>query len=104
MFFTVNEFCKKYSLSIISKYNDWCVSYCIKDNQYKNNNSLLNKTYTWCNSIIEFLENGNMNSFGPGKYRFIYKHLVKCDFGSREYLLKFNENYSRFVSLRKYDF
>jgi hypothetical protein len=67
-------------------------------------NQLLNKTYIWENSNIEFLENGKMNAFGAGKYSFIDKYLVKCDFGGREHLLKFNENYSRFISVRKDDF
>ena len=68
------------------------------------NNQLLKKTYIWGNSNIEFLENGNMNAFGKGKYRFINKYLVKCDFGGREHLLKFNQDYSRFISVRKNDF
>ena len=67
-------------------------------------NQLLNKKYVWENSNIEFLENGNMNAFGQGKYIFIDKYLVKCYFGGREHLLKFNENYSRFLSVRRDDF
>ena len=67
-------------------------------------NQLLNKKYTWENSNIEFLENGEMNAFGVGKYCFIDKYLVKCDFGGREHLLKFNDNYSTFISVRKGDF
>tara|TARA_B100001113_G_scaffold90384_1_gene72333 strand:+ start:1456 stop:3072 length:1617 start_codon:yes stop_codon:yes gene_type:complete len=67
-------------------------------------NKLLNKKYVWGNSIIEFLENGKMNAFGTGKYRFIDKYLIKCDFGGREHLLKFNDDYSRFISIRKDDF
>ncbi len=67
-------------------------------------NQLLNKTYVWENSNIEFLEDGKMNAFGAGKYSFIDKYLVKCDFDGREHLLKFNENYSRFISVRKDDF
>lgn len=70
----------------------------------RNNNSLINNKYTWENSNIEFLENGNMNAFGAGKYRFIDKYLIKCDFGGREHLLKFNDDYSRFISIRKDDF
>jgi hypothetical protein len=45
-----------------------------------------------------------MNTFGAGKYRFIDKYLIKCDFGGREHLLKFNDDYSRFISDRKDDF
>ena len=67
-------------------------------------NQLLNKKYVWENSNIEFLENGKMKAFGEGKYSFIDKYLVKCDFGGREHLLKFNEDYSTFISVRKDDF
>lgn len=67
-------------------------------------NQLLNKKYVWNNSNIEFLENGKMNAFGVGKYRFINKYLIKCDFGGGEHLLKFNDDYSRFISVRKKDF
>ena len=65
---------------------------------------IYNKKYTWENSSIEFLENGKMNAFGNGKYNFINKYLVKCHFGKREHLLKFNKDYSRFISVRKDDF
>ena len=64
----------------------------------------INKKYVWENSNIEFLENGKMNAFGMGKYEFIDKYLVKCYFGGREHLLKFNNDYSQFTSLRKDDF
>ena len=85
----------------------------VNDNKYflldnkkyvKNKNQLLNKKYVWENSNIEFLENGKMNAFGQGQYEFIDKYLVKCDFGGREHLLKFNGNYSSFFSVRKNDF
>ena len=74
----------------------------------KNNNTdivlFYNKIYKWNNSTITFLKDGNMNAFGAGKYRFIDKYLIKCDFGGREHLLKFNDDYSRFISIRKDDF
>lgn len=73
-------------------------------NQLLNYHSILNKTYIWENSNIEFLENGKMNAFGTGKYRFIDKYLVKCDFGGREHILKFNQSYSTFISVRQDDF
>lgn len=65
---------------------------------------LLNKKYAWENSKIEFLKNGKMNAFGEGTYEFIGKYLVKCNFGTRDHLLKFNEDYSTFISIRKTDF
>ena len=65
---------------------------------------LIYKKYIWGNSTIEFLKDGNMNAFGNGKYKFIDKYLVKCHFDGRVHLLKFNENYSKFISVRKDDF
>tara|TARA_B100000401_G_scaffold436142_1_gene379068 strand:+ start:2332 stop:4014 length:1683 start_codon:yes stop_codon:yes gene_type:complete len=67
-------------------------------------NYLSNKIFIWENSTIIFLENGKMKAFGLGEYYFIDKYLVKCDFGNREHLLKFNKDYSQFISVRKDDF
>ena len=94
---------KKYNPSIVH------VPWKIKNEHilrelFYNASPLLKKTYIWMNSNIEFLENGKMNAFGQGEYEFIDKYLVKCHFGGREHLLKFNENYSRFISVRKDDF
>ena len=70
----------------------------------KDRNPLLgNKKFTWGTSIVTFLEDGNMDAFGPGEYSFINEHLVKCNFGGRRHLLKVSEDYSRFVSVRKGD-
>lgn len=71
---------------------------------YSVNTHLLNKPYKWKNSTITFLENGNMNAFGIGKYNFIDTHLVKCVFGNQQHLLKFNQDFSLFISVRKNDF
>lgn len=76
------------------------------DTSISNNYNLngLYKKYTWNKSVIQFLENNKMKVFGQGKYHFIDKYLVKCDFGGREHLLKFNQNYSSFISIRRGDF
>ena len=75
-----------------------------KELKLTNNNSLINKTYIWDNSNIEFLENGKMKAFGHGRYSFINKYLLRCYFGGRKHLLKFNQDYSKFISVRKDDF
>lgn len=67
-------------------------------------NPILNKKYKWQSSNITFLENNTMDAFGIGKYKFVDKYLVKCDFGDREHLLEFNNDYSKFTSIRKDDF
>ena len=67
-------------------------------------NPLLNKTYKWENSTIIFLENGKMNAFGHGEYKFVDKYLVKCEFGYKSHLLKFTEDFAEFISIRRNDF
>ena len=69
----------------------------------KINKQLINQKYKWEDSTITFLENGIMNAFGTGKYLFIDKYLVKCYFGGRLHLLKFNHYYSIFISVREDD-
>jgi hypothetical protein len=66
-------------------------------------NPLLNNTYIWEQSYIKFLPNSEMDAFGYGKYRFLDKYLVNCIFGGREHILKFNKDYSKFLSIRKDD-
>lgn len=68
-------------------------------------NQLLNKTYTWNNSSLTFLENGTLHILNSkGKYSFIENNLIKCNLKDDEYLLKFNEDYTGFISIRKGDF
>mgnify|MGYP001340103077 CR=1 FL=1 len=61
--------------------------------------------YTWENndSSITFLEKGNMDAFGKGKYQFVNEALVVAEFGNRTHILKFNPTFSDFVSIRKDD-
>ena len=63
-----------------------------------------NIKYKWGKSHITFLENGKVEGFINGTYNFLDKYLVKCNFDGREHLLKFNQDYSQFISIRKYDF
>ena len=64
----------------------------------------LNRTYKWKNSCITFLENGVLDANGKNTYYCVDIYRVKCDFDGEEYLLKFDENYSSFISIRKKDF
>ena len=67
-------------------------------------NTLINKKYKWNNSTIIFLQDYKMKALGHGNYQFIDNYLVKCNFGKRQHLLKFNKDYSKFISIRKGDF
>ena len=62
-------------------------------------NNLLNKTFSWNNSSIKFL-NFKMNAFGAGLYNYIDEFLVKADFGNEEHILRFNNNFTNFTSIR----
>lgn len=94
---------EKYNPSIV--HVPWKTKYeHILRELFYNASPLSKKTYIWLNSNIEFLENGRMNAFGQGEYEFIDKYLVKCHFGGTRHLLKFNENYSRFISVREDNF
>jgi hypothetical protein len=76
------------------------------NNIYTNN--LINKTYSWGNNHIYFLEdykiNAFGNSFGNGNYKFKNNYIVEANFGNKEHILKFNNDYTKFTSIRKGDF
>ncbi len=93
------KFDQNYSSFISIRHGDFDL---VKGN-YFNNSYLINKTYTWEDSSILFLENDQMKAFGPGKYYFIEIHKVKCNFGGRVHLLEFNQDYSSFTSVREED-
>jgi hypothetical protein len=65
--------------------------------------SLKNKTYTWGNSYIKFVDNFKMDAFGDGEYRIIDKHNIIAKFGGRIHHLMFNDDYTSFISTRKGD-
>jgi hypothetical protein len=65
--------------------------------------SLENKTYSWGNSYIKFLDNFQMDAFGEGNYKFIDKQNIIANFGGREHSIKFNIDYTEFSSTRKDD-
>jgi hypothetical protein len=66
-------------------------------------NHITNKTYTWQNDTITFSENGKMNAFGIGNYIQTYRHVFQADFGCKQHILKFNNNYTEFISMRVCD-
>jgi hypothetical protein len=62
-----------------------------------------NKIYSWENNTIIFLNNNLMDAFGIGYYKFIDINNIKSNFGKREHILNFNDNYTQFTSTRKDD-
>ena len=67
------------------------------------NNNLKNKTYTWEDSHIKFLDYFKMNAFGEGHYEFVDKNNIIATFGGRTHYIKFSDNYTSFSSTRKDD-
>ena len=61
----------------------------------------MNKIYTWGNSYITFLDNYKMDAFGKGNYKIIDKYNIIANFGSIDHNIKFNEDYTEFISIRK---
>ena len=74
----------------------------------KNTNITLNldtkiledKTYSWGNSSITFLKNGQMNAFGKGDYKKTNTYTVQANFGNRKHMIKFNDDFTEFTSTR----
>ena len=62
-----------------------------------------NKTYTWENSYIKFLDNFKMDAFGEGNYKIIDKQQIIANFGGRIHYISFNIDYTEFSSTRKDD-
>jgi len=66
-------------------------------------NNLENKTYTWEKSYIKFLDNFKIDAFGEGYYKFINKRNIIAYFGGRKHIIKFNHDYTSFLSNRPDD-
>jgi GR25 family glycosyltransferase involved in LPS biosynthesis len=65
--------------------------------------NLINKTYIWEDSNIKFLDNLKMDAFGDGFYKIIDEYNIIAYFGKKEHNIKFNDNYTSFVSIRTGD-
>jgi hypothetical protein len=75
-------------------------------NNSTNNQSIIdieNKTYIWEADTITFLKNCKMQAFGDGYYIYVDKYNIEAHFGCRIHNIKFNEDYSEFVSTRNDD-
>lgn len=64
---------------------------------------IINKTYTWEKSSITFLSNFNMDAFGKGNYAIVDKQNIIARFGNKTHVIKFNNNYTEFISIREGD-
>lgn len=64
---------------------------------------IINKTFSWENGHIKFLDNFKMDAFGEGNYNIIDKQNIIANFGGRIHNISFNINYTEFSSIRKDD-
>ena len=64
-----------------------------------------NKIYSWGNSgsNIKFFYNFKIDAFGEGKYTIVDDYNIIAYFGDREHDIKFNDDYTKFVSIRRGD-
>ena len=73
----------------------------------KNNINIINKSYSWEDTSITFLENNKMNALGDGQYVELNTifgfHFVLTDFGSTKYTLIFNDDYTEFTSIANHN-
>lgn len=65
---------------------------------------LENKTYTWKDSVITFLENGKIDTFEEGHYKFLYNKTIAAIFDGKEHHISFDDDFTSFSSIRKGDF
>lgn len=63
----------------------------------------LNKTYSWEQCSITFLEGGLIDAFGGGTFTQLSKFELESRFGGRIHNIVFNEDYTEFVSTRRDD-
>ena len=86
--------------------------FILDDLFHRKYNTILNKKYIWDtnNKIqankIEFCKDSivKTNFSKNGAYIYKSKYLVESNFGGRSHILKFNANYTKFISIRKGDF
>jgi hypothetical protein len=96
-----NKYFKNY---IKSKYPVYITDNNIEHIGNLNNgiNNIINSKYCWGDPelYIKFLDNYKMDAFGDGYYKIVDNHNIIAYFGQREHNIKFNENYTKFISVR----
>lgn len=64
---------------------------------------LTDKKYSWESDTITFLENGYIDAFGEGAYTQLDTHVFLANFGFRNHVITFTDDYKYFVSVRRDD-
>ena len=68
--------------------------------------SLLGKIYSWgsTNGVIQFDENRLLTTWAYGTYKWLNSHLLEASWNGYVHILKMDERYTSFISIRKGDF
>jgi hypothetical protein len=79
-----------------------------------NNSKIINKVYNWNNTKINFIENcicrkesersEDPSLFSEGEYNLFNNRIAFLKLNDIEYIIKFNESYTYFVSIRQHDY
>jgi hypothetical protein len=64
---------------------------------------LTDKKYLWESKTITFLENGYVDAFGKGTYTQLDSHTFLVNFGFRNHIITFTDDYKYFASVRRGD-
>lgn len=75
----------------------------IIENKIDDINYIIKKKYEWEESYIKFLDYVRMDAFGRGYYKVIDNYNIIANFGKREHNIRFNDDYTEFISIRKGD-
>jgi len=81
----------------ISKYDRMMIFW---NNVMNRKGVLINKTYSWNDNAITFLEDNIMYAFGKGYYTQSDTYNFKAEFGGRTHEILFNKDYTKFTSKR----
>jgi lipopolysaccharide biosynthesis glycosyltransferase len=73
-------------------------SICKKNDRIENN--IIERKYMWSGGFIEFKPDYVSTLWGNGKYYFCHTHIVYAEWNDNHHILKFSENYDRYISIR----
>ena len=87
---------------IFENSEDTCIKLDTHVNQFVKN--FINKTYKWDeNGTITFSEGELHTTWGKGEYKILRDNFVEVSWMGFFHIIKFNEDFTNFISIRKSD-
>jgi predicted O-methyltransferase YrrM len=66
--------------------------------------NIINKTYTWENGYIRFLDSSNIQTaWGNGSYKWLDEFTVEANWSIYSHIMRFNSDYTDYLSVRNSD-